>query len=81
MRPFVLKYIPLRPIEVFSDAPLVAGGSVDLFNLSPDGLHVSYIADQKEDDVWEVFNVALSAPAAADGFLADFTIAPGVRNP
>ncbi len=37
------------------NGPLVAGGSVSFFRMSPDGLTVAYVADQDTDGVQEVY--------------------------
>ena len=46
-------------------APLVAGGNVYDFALSPDGKSVIYIADQDIDSRYELYRVSLATPRAA----------------
>lgn len=47
------------------NAPLVAGGDVDVFKLSADNTRVAYLAAQEEAGVWEVFEVELAQPGAS----------------
>ena len=46
-------------------APLVAGGNVYDFALSPDGRSVVYIADADIDTRYELYRVMLNAPGVA----------------
>jgi hypothetical protein len=45
--------------------PLIAGGSVQSFALTPDGAAVIYIADQEQNDVFELYRVSLAAPGTS----------------
>jgi len=66
------------------NAPLVAGGEVQEFALSPDGSWAVYIADQDTDDMFELYRVSvdggtplkLNAPLIAAGDVASFRISP-----
>lgn len=53
---------PARGASVPLNAPLVAGGDVSGFQLSPDGRYAVYGADQDADGVDELYSVALAAP-------------------
>ncbi len=46
-------------------APLVAGGNVYDFALSPDGKSVLYLADQDIDTRYELYRVSLASPGVA----------------
>lgn len=68
--------------------PAMAGGGAFLLQTGDESDQVFYIADQETAGAFELFVVeiagpgastTLSDPAAADGFVADFAIAPGVR--
>ncbi len=45
--------------------PLVAGGSVTRFALTPDATAVIYIADQEQNDVFELWRVNLASPGSS----------------
>src|SRR6185312_956383 len=47
------------------NGPLVSGGSVTSFALTPDKSAVVYIADQTIDDVFELYRVNIAAPGVS----------------
>ena len=47
------------------NSPLVAGGSVTSFALTPDATAVIYIADQQQNDVFELWRVNLASPGSS----------------
>ena len=67
------------------NSPLVAGGSVTRFALTPDGSAVIYIADQQQNDVFELWRVNLASPGSstklngplvAGGDVEEFAVTP-----
>jgi Tol biopolymer transport system component len=47
------------------NTPLVSGGNVRLFRVSPDGERAVYVADQEVNDVQEIFSVPVAGPASS----------------
>jgi hypothetical protein len=67
------------------NSPLVAGGSVTRFALTPDASAVIYIADQEQNDVFELWRVNLASPGSstklngllvAGGDVEEFAVTP-----
>lgn len=80
----------VRELYLVTLNPPMAGEGAWELQTSADSAIAYYAADQEQQNASELFLVeianpgvstAISDPAAADGFLADFTSAPGVRNP
>ncbi len=74
------------------NAPLVAGGNIRAFKISPDGQRVVYVADQNTAGIFELFSVPIDggvvekvsgAPVAGGGVRAglfDFQFSPDGRT-
>lgn len=74
------------------NAPLVAGGNIRAFKISPDGQRVLYVADQNTPGVFELFSVAISggtvekvngtliAGGSVKSGLFDFQFSPDSRS-
>ena len=71
------------------NSPLVAGGSVKSFALTPDATAVIYIADQEQTGVFELWRVNLSNPGvspklngalATGGDVAEFAVTPNSNS-
>jgi hypothetical protein len=57
---FELYSVPLGGGTVVKlNAPLVTGGDIVDFSISPDSNHVVYLADQDADEVFELYGVDL----------------------
>jgi Tol biopolymer transport system component len=58
------------------NGPLVPGGNVIGFNISPDSSRVVYTADQEKDNAFEIYSVSIGGPAAA-GIKLNGVLGPG----
>lgn len=72
-----------QAVQLKLSGTLVANGNVTEFQISPDGAHVVYVADQEVDERFELYSVAMagSAPVKLNGPLVpDGDVAPYVLN-